>query len=252
MRTTMPLLFCLTMMFGLVFQAGSTSAEPNADESADKKEKPKLPPALTHYLGRRVAQTMHYTGAPWLVRESREREEECSALIKQLKLKPGQVVCDLGCGNGFYAVKMAELVAAKGEVLCVDIQPEMLVLLRERAKVAKLKNITPILGTLINPNLPAGKVDMILCVDVYHEFSHPVHMLRELRAALAPKGQIVLAEFRAEDRTVPIKPLHKMSKKQVLKELNANGFKLARQFDGLPWQHLMFFAKDDDWQPPKD
>lgn len=207
------------------------------------------PPALTHYMGREIAITMHYTGAPWLMRESREREEECSTLLKVLDLKRGQTICDLGCGNGFYTLEMARQVEPGGKVLGVDIQPEMLVKLRERAKVARIENIEPVLGTLTDPNLPAGKVDLVLCVDAYHEFSHPVHMLRAIRKSLAPDGQLVLAEFREEDPNVPIKPLHKMSKKQVLKELIPNGFKLVKQYDGLPWQHLMFFKRDETWQP---
>ena len=96
---------------------------------------------------------------------------------------------------------------------------------------------------IVDPKLPAGEVDLILCVDVYHEFSHPEHMLAAMRKALAPGGQVVLVEFRAEDPKVPIKPLHKMSKKQILKELPPNGFKLAREFDELPWQHMMFFER---------
>jgi ubiquinone/menaquinone biosynthesis C-methylase UbiE len=90
----------------------------------------------------------------------------------------------------------------------------------------------------------------MLCIDAYHEFSHPVYMLRAIRKSLAPGGRLVLAEFREEDPKVPIKPLHKMSKKQVLKELVPNGFRLVEQYDGLPWQHLMFFARDEDWQEP--
>ncbi len=215
-----------------------------------KKESSEQPPPRTHYLGRKIAITMHYTGAPWLVRESREREEDCNALLKAVKLRPGQTVCDLGCGNGFYALRIAPLVAPGGKVLGVDIQPEMLRLLRERAKVANIDNIVPVLGTLSDPKLPTGKVDLMLCIDAYHEFSHPVYMLRAIRKSLAPGGRLVLAEFREEDPKVPIKPLHKMSKKQVLKELVPNGFRLVEQYDGLPWQHLMFFARDEDWQEP--
>jgi SAM-dependent methyltransferase len=252
MRTFCFLLLALTVAIDVVWQTAVSYAAPPAATAVENEVEVKVPPPLTRYLGRQIAQTMHYTGAPWLVRESREREEECSSLLKQLKLKPGQIVCDLGCGNGFYTLKMAPLVEPEGEILAVDIQPEMLRFLRERAKVDGIKNIKPIRGTLINPNLPAGEVDLIFCVDVYHEFSHPVHMLREMRRALAPEGRVVLAEFRAEDPNVPIKPLHKMTKKQVLKELTANGFKLVEQFDGLPWQHLMFFGKDEDWTPPAD
>ncbi len=218
------------------------AAEPAAPAVPEQET---LPPAPTHYMGREIARTMHFTGAPWLVRESREREEECSTLLKVLKLKPGQVVCDLGCGNGFYTLKMAEMVAPAGKVLAVDIQPEMLTLLRKRAEKEDIPNIQPVLGSLIDPNLPAGKVDLIFCVDAYHEFSHPVHMLREIRKSLAPGGRLVLVEFRAEDPKVPIKPLHKMSKKQIRRELGANGFRLIEQYDGLPWQHVMFFARDE-------
>ena len=208
------------------------------------KEEVKTPPALTHYMGREIAQTMHYTGAPWLVRESREREEECSTLLKCLNLKPGMVVCDMGCGNGFYTHKISPLVGDTGKVLAVDIQPEMLELLNKRAEAAKETNIVTILGAVDDPKLPEGKVDLVFCVDVYHEFDHPVEMLAAIRKSLAPGGRMVLVEFRTEDPKVPIKKLHKMSKEQILKEIPPNGFKLVEQFDKLPWQHVMFFEKD--------
>lgn len=202
-----------------------------------------LPPALKFYYGREIAQTMHYAGAPWLTRDSREREEDGAAMIKQLRVQPGQTVCDMGCGNGYHTLQLAKLVGPTGSVLAVDIQPEMLTLLRERAKQAEVTNVKPILGSLVDPQLPTGEVDLVLCVDVYHEFSHPEHMLRAIHKALRPKGRLVLVEFREEDENVPIKPEHKMSKRQVLKELDPNGFKVVEQFDGLPWQHMMFFEK---------
>lgn len=179
-----------------------------------------------------------------MIRESREREEDCTAMLKQLRLKPGMTVCDMGCGNGFYALRMAKSVGNDGRVLAVDIQPEMLRLLQSRAAETKITNVEPVHGSVVDAKLPAGKVDLILCVDVYHEFSHPEQMLNTMRKSLAPGGQLVLVEFRAEDAKVPIKPLHKMSKKQILKELPPNGFKLAREFDDLPWQHMMFFERD--------
>jgi ubiquinone/menaquinone biosynthesis C-methylase UbiE len=204
-----------------------------------------IPPPLTHYRGREIAQTMHYTGAPWLVRESRQREEDCRMLLEALEIRPGQTICDLGCGNGFYALELARRVGPEGTVYAVDIQPEMLRLLVVRARKEKLFNIRPVLGTMIDPRLPAGKVDLVFCVDVYHEFSHPEQMLAEIRESLSPTGQIVLAEFRGEDLAVPIKPLHKMTKAQVKRELEPNGFTLVREFDQLPWQHLMFFGRAD-------
>ena len=205
-----------------------------------------IPPPQTHYMGREIAQTMHYTGAPWLVRESRQREEDCRMLLEALALKPGQTVCDLGCGNGFYTLELARQVGPEGTVYAVDIQPEMLRLLVARARQAKLFNIRPVLGTVIDPRLPVGELDLVFCVDVYHEFSHPELMLARIRKSLRPTGQIVLAEFRGEDLAVPIKPLHKMTKAQVRRELEPNGFALQREFDQLPWQHLMFFGLADE------
>jgi ubiquinone/menaquinone biosynthesis C-methylase UbiE len=138
-------------------------------------------------------------------------------------------------------------------VLAVEIQPEMLSLLNERAKKENIKNIEPILGTVIDPKLPESKLDLILLVDVYHEFSHPEHMLQAMRKSLKPKGRLVLVEFRQEDPEVPIKLLHKMSKEQILKELPPNGYKLVEQFDKLPWQHVMFFepASAESRKPAK-
>lgn len=223
----------------------AAAAEPSKGASSAPSADDKVPAPLQYYKGREIAQPMSYAHAKWLIRPERQREEDCTLMLAQLHIKPGQVVCDMGCGNGFYTLKLAKMVGDKGQVLAVDIQHEMLELLKDRAKNAGLKNIKPILGTTVDPKLPAGSVDLILCVDVYHEFSNPEEMLAGMRKSLAPHGRIALCEFRAEDPNVPILPLHKMSKEQILKEFPANGFKLVEQFDKLPWQHLMFFEADD-------
>lgn len=232
-----------------------TLAAPAAAQRAE------IPPPRDEYLGRRIARTMHFQGAPWLVRESRDREEEPAKLLNALGLERGQQVCDLGCGNGFYTLKLAERVGSTGAVWAVDIQQEMLDMLGERAAARGFENIRPTLGDLHNPKLPAGRLDLVLLVDVYHEFSHPVEMLAAIRKSLAPSGRVALVEFRAEDPAVPIKPLHKMTQEQCLKEFEANRFKLVGQFDELPWQHVLFFARDDSplesveidpWTAPTD
>jgi ubiquinone/menaquinone biosynthesis C-methylase UbiE len=205
------------------------------------QSKESVPPAQTHYMGREIAVTMHYLGAPWLVRESRQREEDCEQLLKALKIEPGQTVCDMGCGNGFYSLQLAEMVGEKGQVIAVDIQREMLGYLRSRARIEGISNIKPLLGTPVDPRLEPNSVDLVFMVDVYHEFSHPEQMLKAIRESLKPKGRVALVEFREEDPNVPIKPLHKMSKAQIMKEFPANGLKLVEEYDKLPWQHLMFF-----------
>ena len=224
--------------------------KPLADElvSAIESElgKPALPLGLKSYLGRTIADTMHYAGAPWLLRGEREQEESTAKMIRALGLKPGQSVCDVGAGNGYHSLMMATEVASNGRVLAVDVQPEMLDMLKERAAEAGIDNVTTQLGKLHDPMLPIGTLDLVLLADVYHEFSHPVHMLGAIRKSLKPGGQVVLLEFRAEDDTVPIKKLHKMSRKQIQAELSANGFKLAKSYDELPWQHMMFYGVESE------
>ena len=238
----MPRALILCCLFALAPMLVARAEDKPADPP--KKDDDKTPPALTHYMGREIAQTMHYTGAPWLVRENRERQEECSSLLKCLHLTPGMTVCDMGSGNGFYTLKMAPLVGEKGKILAVDIQPEMLTMLSKRAEASHIENVETIEGTVVDPKLPDGKVDLVFCVDVYHEFDHPVEMLAAIRKSLAPKGRMVLVEFRSEDPNVPIKKLHRMSKAQINKEIPPNGFKLVEEFDKLPWQHVMFFEKE--------
>lgn len=227
----------------LIREKGKESPKPAVVEKAP------VPAPLTHYMGREIAQTMHFTGAEWLTRESRQREEDGRTMLGALGIKEGMTVCDLGAGNGYYTLPLARIVGEKGKVLAVDIQPEMLEMLRKRAEKEGVKNIEMVLGTVVDPKLPEevlGKVDLVLLVDTYHEFSNPVEMLAAIHKSLAPKGRLALVEFRAEDPEVPIKPLHKMSKEQMKKELGANGFVAVEEFDKLPWQHLMFFGKKEE------
>jgi len=205
---------------------------------AQEDEKPQ-------YRGRTIAQTMHWKGAEWLLRETREKEERVSVLMEALGVQEGQTVCDLGCGNGYHALRLARRVGASGKVYGVDIQQPMLDMLEERSDEAGLDNIELILGGTADPKLPDNSCDLILLVDVYHEFSDPETMLAKMRRALKPDGRIALVEFRSEDPEVPIKKLHKMSKAQILKEYLPAGYRLSEQFDDLPWQHLMFFSRDD-------
>lgn len=204
------------------------------------------PPPVTTWFDRRIAHTMSYAGADWLVRHSREREESSSRLLAELAIEPGWTVCDFGCGNGYHSLPMAHAVGAEGSLLGVDIQPEMLRLLLRRAEDAGVTNIHPLLAEPHDPRLEDASCDLILMVDVYHEIDRPAAVLAAVRRALKPAGHLVLVEFRAEDPAVPILPDHKMTKEQMRRELTASGFAVSREFDALPWQHVMWFRRADD------
>ena len=197
------------------------------------------------YMGRQIAPTMSADGAGWLIRQSRESEEAPQKLLQALKLKPQQKVCDFGCGNGYYTLQLAQRVGPRGKVYAVDIQQEMLELLANRAQPRGYTNIVSILATPTDPRLPTGILDLLIMVDVYHELSEPEPILAAIHASLNKTGRVALVEFREEDPEVPIRPLHKMSQAQVMKEITANGFKLVEQYDELPWQHVFLFARRD-------
>jgi len=193
--------------------------------------------------GRQFAPTMSVEGASWLERRERELEEDPDLALRLLKISKGAVVGDVGAGSGYMTLRLARLVGPEGRVYAVDVQPGMLQILQQNAAKAKRDNVVPVLGTFDDPRLPAGALDLIIMVDVYHEFSEPQKMLQRMREALKPGGRLVLFEYRAEDPNVPILPLHKMTKAQVKTEVELEGFKQQRVFDDLPWQHLIVFTK---------
>jgi len=193
--------------------------------------------------GRRFAQVMSAAGADWLSRPERVEEEEPDRALDVLKIPKGSVVADVGAGSGYMTVKMSKRVGPTGKVYANDIQPEMLRLLGLRLKADKITNVTLVQGEIDNPGLPAATLDLELLVDVYHEFSAPQTMLKQLRDALKPAGRLVLLEYRKEDPSIPIRPEHKMSVAEAKLEVEAEGYTLSQVNESLPRQHILVFTK---------
>ena len=191
--------------------------------------------------GRQIAPVMGIGGAPWLDRGERDAEEAPEAALEAIGLRPGMQIADVGAGTGYFALRMARRVGPEGKVWANDIQPEMLEMLRQRARTAKVANVETVLGSDTDPRLPAGQMDLVLLVDVYHEFAHPQQMLAGIRRSLKPDGRLVLLEYRQEDPKVPIRPEHKMSVAEVKAELEPEGFRLERADESLPRQHILIF-----------
>jgi cyclopropane fatty-acyl-phospholipid synthase-like methyltransferase len=194
------------------------------------------------HMGRQIAQVMSHFGISWLERPERQEEEDFEQLLKNMDLRPGLQVADIGAGSGFHTVRIAKRIGA-GTVHAVDIEPAMLEFIERRVEKEKIRNVRTVLSDTVRIPLPAGSIDMALMVDVYHEMSHPREMLRSMHAMLKPGGRIFLVEYRGEDPSVPIKALHKMTEAQAVREFWAGGFVLERNIDNLPWQHCMVFRK---------
>jgi len=199
------------------------------------------------YFGREIAQVMGHQGAGWLERPERQEEERTDVLLEALALKPGEVVADIGAGSGYFSWRMAQQVGAGGVVHAVDIQQEMLDILMSQMRRRKVGEIVrPVLGTVQDPKLPAGAVDTILLVDVYHEFDFPYEMTQAMIRALKPGGRLVLVEYRGEDPAVPIKRLHKMTEAQVRREMAVHPVVFEQNRPTLPRQHILIFRKPRD------
>ena len=193
--------------------------------------------------GRSIAPVMGAAGADWLDRPEREKEENPELALDAIGIRQGMVVADIGAGTGYMSLRMAKRVGPAGKVYANDIQPEMLRRLRQNAERAKLTNIETILGSDVDPKLPSGQLDLVLLVDVYHEFAQPQKMLRNIREALKPGGRLVLLEYRKEDPSIPILTVHKMTVAEVKKELEAERFKLAQVIESLPRQHILILTR---------
>ncbi len=194
------------------------------------------------YLGREIAKVMGHQEFLWLERPSREQQEKPSKLIESLNLKPTDIIADIGAGSGYFSFRLASLVP-DGKVFAVDIHPEMLDIIDFLKEENKINNIETILGSIKNSNLPKNSVDIVLMVDAYHEFEYPKEMMDNIVTALKSGGKIVLAEYRRENPLIPIKTLHKMTEKQVKKEMNVVGLVWEKTEEILPQQHLIFFQK---------
>jgi SAM-dependent methyltransferase len=195
------------------------------------------------YLGREIAQVMTFHGAPWLERDERMEEERPDRVLATLDLKPGMAVADVGAGSGYYSWRIAERVGAGGTVYAVDIQPEMVRLLQQQMTQRGAANVKAILGTSTDPRLPAATLDLALMVDVYHELEYPYEMLVSITRALKPGGRLVFVEFKGNDPTVPIKPLHTMTEAQVRKEAAVHPLEWQKTVSDLPWQQVIVFRK---------
>ena len=236
------LLVRLMLCLGLVLGACGVIADADLEHSHYTIGLPTRDGIGKFYMGREISHVMGHLGAGWLERPERERQERTDLLIAGLNLSEDFVVADIGAGTGYFSFPVAQRVP-QGRVLSVDIQPEMLALIEQRKARENVANLETILGEEDDPKLPNNEIDLAFIVDAYHEFSFPREMGERLKEALTPGGQLVLVEYRAEDPRVPIKPLHKMSEKQVKQEMAAIGLTWVRTESYLPHQHVLIFQK---------
>lgn len=199
-------------------------------------------PGVHPVSGRRIAPVMGWQGAEWLERSERIEEEAPLDAVRALQIPKGATVADIGAGTGYMTMLLAAAVGSTGRVYANDLQPQMIAMLRQRLAAKNVENVTPVLGDIDDPKLPAAAIDLVLMVDVYHELSRPQTMLQRIRAALKPAGRLALVEYRKEDPSIPIRFEHKMSVAEAKMEVEAEGFALSKVDESLPRQHVLIFV----------
>ncbi|MFM7405805.1 MAG: class I SAM-dependent methyltransferase [Cuspidothrix sp.] len=237
------LIFIILISWGiLVFNPHLAIADTSVSSPYQQREHPSPDGIGKYYMDREIAKYMGYTGASWLERSRREAQEKTNEVINLLNLKPNDTVADIGAGTGYFTFRIAPLVP-QGKVFAVDIQTQMLDIIGYLKEDRNLTNIEGVLAIPTNPNLPDESVDVALMVDSYHEFAYPQEMMTGIIQALKPGGRVILVEYRGENIFIPIQRLHKMTQKQVIKEMQAVGLVWRGTEDILPSQHYMVFEK---------
>ncbi len=159
-------------------------------------------------------------------------------VIQALALKPDAVVADIGSGTGYFSVRLAHMVP-KGRVYGVDIEPDMVEYLAERAKRDGLENLIAVTGAPGNPFLPE-KVDLILMVDTFHHIEDRDRYFRTLHDSLKPDGRIAIIDFRMDSPEGPPKSA-RCTPDDVKAELNRAGYTVVREYVFLPNQYFLIF-----------
>ncbi len=243
-------MFAIFLAFALCSCTDAVMNNPSAvatssplESSFYKKSKPSADGIGKIYMGREIAGVMGWQGASWLEREERGREERPDLLLPELDLKAGMTVADIGAGTGYYSRLMAKAVGSSGTVYAVDVQPQMVTMLKDAAAKPEFANIKPVLSSVNDVKLSPQSIDLAIMVDVYHELEFPHEVMTSIIAALKPEGRVVFVEYRAEDQRVPIKEVHKMTEAQVKREALMHQLTWERTASMLPWQHVIIFRK---------
>jgi len=171
----------------------------------------------------------------------RDAWQKPDEVVAALKLAPGTTVADIGAGTGYFARRLSAAVGERGTVLAIDVEPNLVVHLRNRAEEEKTANVVPVLGSADNPRIPAGIADLVLIVDTLHHFDDRPGYLRRLRAALAPGGRVAVIDFKKEKSPVGPPVDHRLAREQAVEAFTLAGYRLVEEPQFLPYQYFLVF-----------
>lgn len=170
----------------------------------------------------------------------RDKWQKPDEVVKNLRLKPGDVIADIGAGTGYFTRRFAVAVGPKGKALGLEIEPSMVARMKDDAQKLKLSNYEPRLVRPDDPELESRSVDVVFLCDAYHHIGNRVAYVKRLTKSLKPNGRVVIVDF--HDRPSPVGPVPKLSEQIVIKEFEQAGYRLIRSLDFLPYQYFLEFG----------
>jgi ubiquinone/menaquinone biosynthesis C-methylase UbiE len=170
----------------------------------------------------------------------RDAYQKPHEVLQALGIKPGEIVADIGAGSGYFAMRLAHHVGPTGHVYAVDINPDMIQHLHQRVRDMELLNVSPILARPDDPLLPQP-VDRFLIVDVWHHVENQSGYLAKMKERLKPGGQIVMIDFHKRDLPVGPPLAMKIGREDLIRQMEAHGFRLTTEHSFLPYQYFLVF-----------
>ena len=181
--------------------------------------------------------------AEMLEGSERDQWQKPEEVIKNLDLKPGDVIGDIGAGTGYFTRRFALAVGPQGKALGLEIEAAMVEHMRQEARRLNLTNYEPRLVKPDGPGLGPQSVDVIFLSNTYHHISNRVEYFRKLSKSLKPNGRIVIVDFYRKPQPVGPPLEQKVSQETIIKELRQAGYRLTRSLDFLPYQYFLQFGR---------
>jgi cyclopropane fatty-acyl-phospholipid synthase-like methyltransferase len=173
---------------------------------------------------------------------ARSEWQKPDRVVKALGLRPGQTVCEIGAGPGYFSLRLARKVGRAGRVYAVEVEPPILEVLRERIEASGLRNITPILGLPDDPLVPRSSFDLVLITDTYHHFPNGPAYLKALTRLLRHRGRIVNIDFHRRETPVGPPVERRVAREDFLADARRAGLALVAEHDFLPHQYFVVLA----------
>jgi SAM-dependent methyltransferase len=198
--------------------------------------------------GQRSPEEMHglhndpkaYIGA--LDDPGRDTYQKPQDVLAALNIRPGEVIADIGAGSGYFTFPLARRVGERGKVYAVDVSPDMILQLNRRIRDLRSTNVVSVLSDADDPLLPSASVDRFFFCDSWHHIENQPKYLSQIKKLLKPRGEVVMIDFHKKELPVGPPLRMKIAREDLIKQMNDNGFRLAREHTFLPYQYFLVFA----------